>query len=637
MNMKLKKLVALLILFIAPSAFADERILKFDVEIRIQQDGSVDVQEDILVNAEGQEIKRGIYRDIPTELFTKYRFRESFPITVREVLRDGERDSYALEDISTGSWGTAGQRIRIGRKEHFLDSGQHQYRIRYSMPRQIRAQEEKDELYWNVTGNYWSFPIESASVRVFLPTTIPSSTIQSWVYTGQVGEKGQDAKVSIRGSEVFAQTTRPFVVGEGLTLSVTFPAGTVTRETQSEHFRRLLESNTSDLLIWAGTILLGLYFYFAWVKVGRDAPAGTIIPRFQPPQDLGPADVRYLRAMGFDQKTFTAFLIDLASRGFLQINDEKGKFQILRKHDKKPSETEETILKALFGSSNEVTIVRVSSSLAAKMTATKNALQKSLKAKFEGKSFHKNSAVWWKGFGIFFIVLIGSILTIHGDQKWGVIFLSFWLTIWSAGCIALGLGVVTAWRTGSFLTAIGLSIFALPFFGGEGAALFFLLGLTSVPFIVAVVGNGVLLWIFGRLLQASTPLGQKQLDEIEGFRMYLKTAEEDTLQNMVLPQKTPELYEKYLPFALALDVEQEWSEKFSNVLANIGEENSQHGYHPNWYRGNNFTSATAFSTAIASTFASAVASVSSPSSSSSGSSGGGSSGGGGGGGGGGGW
>lgn len=72
------------------------------------------------------------------------------------------------------------------------------------------------------------------------------------------------------------------------------------------------------------------------------------------------------------------------------------------------------------------------------------------------------------------------------------------------------------------------------------------------------------------------------MDQIEGFKLYLSVAEKEGL-NMRNPQeKNPELFEKYLPFALALDVENDWSEKFSKVLAQA---QTEHGYSPIWYSG----------------------------------------------------
>jgi uncharacterized membrane protein len=138
-------------------------------------------------------------------------------------------------------------------------------------------------------------------------------------------------------------------------------------------------------------------------------------------------------------------------------------------------------------------------------------------------------------------------------------------------------------------------------------------------------------------MKAPTRRGRKVMDTIEGFRMYLATAEHERLNALHPPEQTPELFEKYLPYALALGVEQAWSEQFSEVLIRASADG--HSYSPHWYSGSHWHNykAGSFSGKLGASLGSAISSSSSAPGSSSGSGGGGSSGGGGGGGGGGGW
>jgi uncharacterized membrane protein YgcG len=148
---------------------------------------------------------------------------------------------------------------------------------------------------------------------------------------------------------------------------------------------------------------------------------------------------------------------------------------------------------------------------------------------------------------------------------------------------------------------------------------------------------GTLNVLFFFLLKRPTLAGRSIMDEIEGFRMYLSTAEEKRLNLLNPPDQTPELFEKYLPYALALDVENEWSEKFAAILAAASVTDDEHSYQPRWYRGRAWRPGHtgAFSSSLGASLATAVASSVRAPGSSSGSSGGGFSGGGGGGGGGG--
>ena len=181
------------------------------------------------------------------------------------------------------------------------------------------------------------------------------------------------------------------------------------------------------------------------------------------------------------------------------------------------------------------------------------------------------------------------------------------------------------------LAAIGLTLFSLPFLAGWFFGMWMLLHSAS-PWVCGLYAAGITLCIvFHHLLKRPTPEGQKLRDQILGFKKYLSVAEADRLGLENPPERTPQLFEKFLPYALALGVEQAWSEQFADVLATASHDLDSG------------TSATglvlplAVASSFTSSFSSAISSASTAPGSSSGSGGGGSSGGGGGGGGGGGW
>ncbi len=140
-----------------------ERIISFDSDIHVYWNATMSVTETISVYSTGNEIKRGIYRDFPTRYKDRYGSNHVVDFSVDEVLRDGKPESYRLEDLSNGV------RVYIGRKDVFLNPGRHIYTIRYSTNRQLGFFKDHDELYWNVTGNSWSFPIERAAATINLP------------------------------------------------------------------------------------------------------------------------------------------------------------------------------------------------------------------------------------------------------------------------------------------------------------------------------------------------------------------------------------------------------------------------------------------------------------------------------------
>ena len=186
--------------------------------------------------------------------------------------------------------------------------------------------------------------------------------------------------------------------------------------------------------------------------------------------------------------------------------------------------------------------------------------------------------------------------------------------------------------------AIYLSLFAIPFVGGEIAGLFMFSQLSSISMAFILLIAAFINWIFYELLKAPTLAGRKLLDKIAGFKQYIDIAERHELDFKHPKGRSPELFEEYLPYALALDVEQQWGESFADVLAKA-QASGGRDYSPTWYHGTQWNNSNigVFTSSLGSSFTSAIASSSTAPGSSSGSGGGGSSGGGGGGGGGGGW
>jgi len=224
-----------------------------------------------------------------------------------------------------------------------------------------------------------------------------------------------------------------------------------------------------------------------------------------------------------------------------------------------------------------------------------------------------------------------------------------WLTGWSVGVIMLVRQVVSTWkrafvthswnRLGNTASAVFITCFSLPFIGGECFGLYLMTTSTSFVITLFLLSAMMVNYLFFHLLKAPTGAGRKVLDEIAGFKRFLSATEKDRMNMLNPADRTPQLFEKYLPYALALDVEQQWAEQFADVLAAASVSPEQGGSGPVWYSGsswNSFSSA-GFASSFGSSFSDAISSSSTAPGSSSGSGGGGSSGGGGGGGGGGGW
>ncbi len=683
-----KYLAIILLLFFGTSVYSQqEKIYSYHSDITINKDASMIVTETIKVKAAGTDIRHGIYRDFPTTYKDSYGNRIVVDMKILGVYRDGRTEDYHTENLDNGI------RIYAGSKSVYLDPGDYTYRIEYKTSRQLGFFDDHDELYWNVTGNGWSFPIESASAVVTLPEGAAASELKYYGYTGRAGSRASDltAKVS-SPSRVYFQSIRPLGEYEGLTIVLEFPKRIVAEPTSAQKLGYFAEDNRSEIIGIIGLFVILFYYMIVWSRVGKDPEKDVIFPLYEPPQGLSPSGVRYIKRMGFDNGAFTAAIINMAVKGYLKIKEDDGKYTLVRlktdtsmlsKEEKSiagklnfsksgvsGSEAEDALkqLDSMKNSNNffarKLSGVITSAIQSRLKTLPKeksetseqyelelkntnhtifssaiNALKKELKNSYEKIYFVTNRKQFIIGAVISFVFLLLSIVSGHGEQA----FMLVWISIWSLGVGALLLNLLRTWKrafhggrvkTSLIGTLIFSSLFALPFVIGEIAGIWFFYR-TGSPLSGIIIGSIILLNVlFYHLLKAPTLLGRKLLDKIEGFEMYLSTAEKDRLNYLTPVEKTPELFEKYLPYAFALNVEQKWSERFSDVLAKAAIEKN---YSPAWYSGAAWSSFNAgeFTSSFGSSFSSAVSSSSTAPGSSSGS--GGSSGGGGGGGGGGGW
>ena len=174
-------LALLLVFATCAGAWADERILAFSSDIVVHPDASMTVTETVTVRAEGDQIRRGIFREFPTDYRDRLGNRYRVGFEVLSVRRDGAGEPYHAERLSNGV------RVYVGRRDRFLEPGSYTYEITYRTDRQLGYFEDHDELYWNVTGNGWGFPIDRVAATVTLPETVPTESVTVTAYTGLQG------------------------------------------------------------------------------------------------------------------------------------------------------------------------------------------------------------------------------------------------------------------------------------------------------------------------------------------------------------------------------------------------------------------------------------------------------------------
>jgi uncharacterized membrane protein YgcG len=620
-------LLAASILLLPANAVAVEEILDWNSHIKVNTDGSMVVTETIHVRAEGNQIKRGIYRDFPTTYQDRAGNRVVIGFNVLSVRRDGQTESYHTQDLSNGV------RVYAGKSSIFLDPGEYTYDITYRTDRQLGFFENHDELYWNVTGNGWPLRILKASATVVLPQPVPAKSLMMEGYTGPQGSREQALTWEVTGAgEVRFACTRILNSKEGMTIVLGWPKGIVAEPTKGEMAKHFVSDNLSVIFSFGGLLLVSAFYGLAWVKVGKDPEKGTIIPRFTPADDLSPAAMRYVMEMGFDNRAFAAAVINLAVRGYLTITESTRALGLVRtstlqRTGEEPStplsKGEQKIARELFPGSSKT--LKLEKKNHKEISGAIKALKEMLEGEYQKVHFINNSGYF--GIGLLLTIGILAAIGLTGDGGRGqgggppALFMVLWLAPWSAATFFL-------WSSRKFGMAAMFSFFLVMAAVSFGVATSFIFVLTIFIFI----GLNIL---FYNLLKAPTNLGRRVMDKVDGFKMYLATAEEHRLDKLHPPDKTPELFEKYLPYALALEVDQEWSEKFADVLRRAAEVDN---YSPRWYHGRHWDhmNTSQFSSSLTSSFSSAISSSSQAPGSSSGFGGGGS-GGGGGGGGGGGW
>jgi len=618
----------------SPAPAQSERILNFKSFVAVHPDASMTVTEEIAVRAAGQTIKRGIVRDFPTTYKDRLGNTVKVGFEVREILRDGQTEPYHTQSVANGV------KIFIGKKDVLLRPGVYTYTIRYQVDRELGFFQDFDELYWNVTGNGWTFPIDRAEAVIELPAG--ASILKYAGYTGYQGARGADFTVQAGDRDIVFQTTRGLAPREGLTVAVAWPKGVVQEPSRQEKAAFFLRDNQAAAVGFVWLVLLLGFYLRAWHQVGRDPAKGVIIPLFSPPAGFSPAMVRFLNRMGFDNKAFAAAVVDMAVKGAVQIQENDGEYALVRRDVPKAplSRGEQLVAATLFPGGGKS--IKLENENHTKISSAINALRGNLKKELEKVYFVTNYRHLLAGIGITFLGV--ALVVLMAQEKILAIFGSLWLTIWTVGCYFLGVTAYQRWRAlkGSFglrkfMGALGITLFALPFFLGEifGAVMF--AKAVSWPAVLTLAAMAFLNALFYHLLKAPTLTGRKVMDQIEGFQLYLSVAEKERLNLLNPPEKTPELYEKYLPYALALDVENAWSEQFAEVLAKAGTEDQP--YTPVWYSGRSWDGLhpDRFADSLGGAFAGAISSSSTAPGSSSGSGGGGFSGGGGGGGGGSGW
>jgi hypothetical protein len=239
-----------------------------------------------------------------------------------------------------------------------------------------------------------------------------------------------------------------------------------------------------------------------------------------------------------------------------------------------------------------------------------------LRCRMERIYFATNARYLIPGLLISLATVVRCGFAIQGVQRSLLCLATLGLLPWSLGCLSLGDLTIATCRNALFgpyhaptarKQAVVLSAISLPFFIVEVAGLGVVAWAASIGVVAVLVILVAINYLFHILLKTSARSGRALSNQIEGFRMFLGTTEHDRPGTDIPTKVNPDLFEKFLPYALALNVEKMWGEKLAAALAQMAKRRTV-DYSPHWYSGPSWNPITAanFATSLGSSFASAI-------------------------------
>jgi uncharacterized membrane protein YgcG len=519
-------LVFLLGMLAGASAFAQSDyagkslvIESFHADVIVGKDGSIDVTETIRPRFTGSW--NGIFRMIPVQYYTQQGMNYSLLLDLISITDEaGNKLEYSPS--------RQGQYLKLKIRVPGASDATRTVIINYRVENALRFFEEYDELYWNVTGDQWEMPIESASAKISLPEGV--ANLRGNVFTGAYRSTEQAAGIEIGKDMVSFQTSRPLNYKEGLTIAVAWNPGVVQRPSVLKRIYFFLRGNW----IFFAPLLALVIMYRLWETRGRDPRLRPIAPQYEPPDKMTPAELGTLLDNSADMRDITATIVDLAVRGYMLIEEVDNPllgliskkdyiFTLRKKREAWGDELqphERKLLDELFSEGLRDKVA---------MTDLQNTFYSALP--------HIRDHIFDE------LLRRHYYLNRPDKVKQGYI----------GGGIAL-----------AFIMGIG------------GVVVGSMLGMAPGSFIAAAILTGIIILAFGWFMPARTYVGSRALEGVLGFEDFLNRVEGDRIERL---DKTPQLFEKFLPYAMALGVEKKWAAAFANIYKEP----------PDWYHGGDFT------------------------------------------------
>lgn len=485
----------------------------FYADIVVYRSGRVHVTETIRYRFTGSW--NGVWRSIPVDYRTPAGFRFDLLLDVKEVTDD------------------AGRKLRVERRREgpyrklkiWVPDAVDAVRtvvIRYEAGRALRFFEEYEELYWNVLGPESPIPIEEIGATVRLPADVTG--IRTNAFTGPYGSRESEAEVRVEETRIHYRATRGLDPYEGFTVAAAWDPGVVERPTAVDKAVFLFRANWPLLLPF-----LAFFFMFRlWSERGRDPEIRSVAAQYEPPPGLTPGEVGVIIDNRPDLRDITATVVDLAVRGYLAIEEvEEKKFlgllsdrdyifhlQRERAEWKDLLSHERKLLRSVFGDARTVKLSDLENEFYKDLPKLKDGLMETL--------------------------IRHGVYRRRPNRVRGMY-------------LALALGL-----------ALGILVL--------GLALSAPLRLAPAAVVVAAILTALVAGGFALIMPARTEAGARLVEKVRGFQEFLERVESDRFRRMITG---PEMFERYLPFAMALGVEKKWASAFEGIYRTP----------PEWYRG----------------------------------------------------
>ena len=579
-------LIFLIALCSPRSASADSAntagITFFRTDVTVREDATLEVREEISVKNASSFYKYGFTRNLPIgsedrwdrRYAGEYKRDNGIRVGILEVTEDGHPVTY-----EQGS-GYGYSQLRIGEKDVPLDSGEHRFVIRYTVDSALTLGAARDTLYWNSNGHERNAPIAEAILAVNLPSGISPESVEidPRVAGRGVSYPRRPETALDRIDDPSASVTyRSTNVGprQSLSLVVTWPAGFI--------HQPKLHILGPDRWLFAGPALLFFFYLIAWFWIGPEPKPGTVVTRYDPPENLSAACVRYIASRVTDGRSFAAVIAELAVRGCLRVEPTNGKYKLSRLMGDRATEAklapeEKRTLALLF---EDGPVIELSPAMDQRNTAQNGRyifhIHEELQKQLAGKYFTRHAGIIALGVLATFACALVLAAMARGRDTTGAMF----MTIWFLFCgLILGLMIelafMSAWKTamraGVGWTTLLPGTAAIAVFG---AAMIFLLTKlaadVSLSFALMLASFLLINLGWGPRLKRKTLLGRQTTDQIEGFRLFLQKVEQDPL-NRINPsdeslERSLKDPNRFLSYAIALEVKEAWGDHLAQTFS----------------------------------------------------------------------